>query len=249
MQTSEFETKYLVRYYETGLRRELHITNLMYYFEEVALMQSESRNVGLQYYSDHNVIWILNKWNIVVHKAPVFGQVVRVKTLPVSLYGFMGYRKFWVCDLEGNSLATADSAWIFLNTVNKRPLRVHDDMKKAYGHEGMPEAKLEMPPVPALKTPTFAKEFEVLKADIDLAQHAHNTRYVHWALETVPERLPAENRLVNLTVEYKKETTLGQAIIAETELINVNGSTLCLHRITTADKGVACILSTRWEPQ
>jgi|GEM_PF-154192 medium-chain acyl-[acyl-carrier-protein] hydrolase len=249
MHTNEFENQYQVRYYETGLNCELHITTLMCYFEEVALLQSESRNVGLQYYNDNNVIWILNKWNITIQKAPVFGQVIRVKTLPVSLYGFMGYRKYWVFDQAGSTLATADSAWIFLNSVNKRPLRINDDMKRAYGHNGQPESKLEMPAVPAINNPMYVKELEVLKADIDLARHAHNTRYVHWALETLPDTFQAENRLINLTVEYKKETTLGQAITTETELVPQSGTTLCVHRITAGDKGVACVLSTLWEPR
>lgn len=246
MEGNFFEQSFDVRYYETVGNGELGIINLMNYFEEVALLQSEKCNVGFKYYMENYVIWMLHKWNISIFQYPVFGQQIRIQTLPDSVSGFMGYRKFWVYDTNGTTMASADSAWIFLNTQTKRPARINDDMKHAYGHFGKPDAKMEFPLVATVNNPAYRKTFEVQKSDIDMNNHVHNTRYVHWALETLPEDFLRENRLVNLVVEYKKETTLGQVIASEAEILAENGITVCVHQISNRGNNTACVLSTQW---
>jgi len=246
MEGNFFEQSFDVRYYETVGNGELGIINLMNYFEEVALLQSEKCNVGFKYYMENHVIWMLHKWNISIFQYPGFGQQIRIQTLPVSVSGFMGYRKFWVYDANGAIMASADSAWIFLNTQTKRPARINDDMKHAYGHFGKPDAKMEFPLVAEVNNPAYRKTFEVQKSDIDMNNHVHNTRYVHWALETLPEDFLREHRLVNLVVEYKKETTLGQVIASEAEILAENGLTVCVHQISNRGNNTACVLSTQW---
>ena len=59
MEGNFFEQSFDVRYYETVGNGELGIINLMNYFEEVALLQSEKCNVGFKYYMENNVIWML----------------------------------------------------------------------------------------------------------------------------------------------------------------------------------------------
>lgn len=246
MEGNFFEQSFDVRFYETVGNGELGIINLMNYFEEVALLQSEKCNVGFKYYMENNVIWMIQRWNISIFQYPVFGQQIRIKTLPVSVSGFLGYRKFWVYDKNGATMASADTAWIFLNTQTKRPARVNDDMKHAYGHFGKPDSKMEFPAIAAVNNPVFMKTFEVQKSDIDINNHVHNTVYVHWALETLPEDFLRENRLVNLIVEYKKETTLGQVIASEAEIQEDNGVIACVHRISSKENNTACVLSSQW---
>ena len=250
MAIEPFEQRFVVRFFETDLQGELSVLNFMNFFEEVALQQSEYRGVGLQYYRDNSVIWMLHRWDISIFKAPRYGDEVLVRTLPVSFYGFLGYRKFWVLDNQGATLATADSAWIFLNTQTRRPMRVTQDMKLAYGHDGVPEHKMEMAEATKLQHPTIVKDFEVLKADIDIIKHTHNTKYVNWALETLPEVFLAQNKLTRLTVEYKRETRLGQMVKVETECMAMaNGSTICAHSISNGENAIACALSTQWMPR
>lgn len=241
-----FEQNYRVHFYETDMNQELGVINLLNYFEEVSVLQSEARGVGLEYLRSNNLVWLLHKWSLSIIKPPRFGQVLKIKTLPVSIAGFMGYRKFWAFDENGDTMVTADSAWIFLNTSTKRPTRVNDDMKRAYGHLNTPESKMEMPVVDTLNICTYNKKFEIHYSDIDINRHVNNTRYVHWAIETLPEPFLNEKRLASLIVEYVKETAYGQEINSEVEIIEEDGLFKCSHRITSGAGSKACLLSTVW---
>jgi medium-chain acyl-[acyl-carrier-protein] hydrolase len=243
-----FEKNYTVHYYETGPHQQLRISNLMNYFEEVALMQSEERKVGLDYYWQNGVIWMLHKWNISIHKSPVFGQNIRIRTLPVSIAGFMGFRQFWVYGEHGEILVSAESAWIFVNTQSKRPMRVTEDMKRAYGHLGQPESKLDMPEVPSLQRADFTKEFNVRQADIDINEHVNNVRYVDWALEALPPKLLRNHQLENIQIVFKKETTYGQRISSQVEVLQEAGVICFVHRIVDEQGKEVCALLTSWKP-
>lgn len=248
MDHNYFEKEYTIHYYETGSRQELKITSLMKYFEEAALLQSEERKVGLDYYRENQVVWMLHKWDITVHNYPVFGQRILVRTLPVSMAGFLGYRRFWVFDGAGDPLVSATSAWIFVNTSNKRPIRVTQDMKQAYRNEDRPENKLEMAEIPALQKTDFSREFYVRQADIDINRHVNNVRYVDWALEALPPEILQENRLENIRIVFKKETTYGQKIQSQAEIRDVKEGKCSLHNILDEQGNEACALSLKWQP-
>ncbi len=248
MDHNYFEKEYSIHYYETGRRQELKITSLMNYFEEVALLQSEERKVGLDYYQKNQVVWMLHKWDITIHKVPVFGQRILVRTLPVSMAGFMGYRRFWVFDSAGNTLVSATSAWIFVNTRNKRPIRVTDDMKQAYRNEDRPENKLDMADIPALQKTDFSRGFYVRQADIDINRHVNNVRYVDWALEALPPDMQQEYRLENIRIVFKRETTYGQMIESQVEMRDGDGKKCSLHKILDEQGREACALSIKWQP-
>lgn len=247
MENNYFERDYLIHYYETAQRNELRIPNLMNYFEEVALLQSEERKVGLDYYQKNNVVWMLHKWDITIHKNPVFGQKITIRTLPVSMAGFTGYRKFWVFDSSGVTLMSANSAWIFVNTLNKRPIRVNEDMKQAYRNEDSLEGKLEMPEIPALQKADFSREFNVRQADIDINQHVNNVRYVEWALEALPPEMKKDVRPENIRIVFKKETTYGQMINSQVEVRKEGGMLNSVHRILDNQGREACALMIRWQ--
>lgn len=243
-----FENSYLVHYYETDAHKQLRVTSLMNYFEEVALLQSESKKVGLDYYQKNNVAWMLHKWDINLHRSPVFGQQILIRTLPVSIAGFMGFRKFWVFDENGETLVTADSAWLFINTQNKRPLRISDDMKHAYGHFDQPESRLEIPEIPAISHTDFSNEFKVRHADIDINLHVNNVRYVDWALEAVPVEILRSMMLSAIRIIFRKETVYGQKINSQVQLINQADSVKCIHNIVDEQGRDVCGLLTTWVP-
>ncbi len=248
MQPQYFEKSYLVHYYETAVHQTLRITNLMNYFEEVALLQSHDKQVGLDYYQKHHVIWMLHKWSINLNRSPVFGQQILIRTLPVSVAGFMGFRKFWVLDENGQTLVEADSAWLFVNTSTKRPIRISDDMKHAYGHYNQPESKLEMPEVPGFAQPHFSKEFNVRYADIDINEHVNNVRYVDWALEAIPVEILRSHRLSNIRIIFRKETVYGQKVNSQVQVLFAADSVKCIHRIVDEQGRDVCGLYTAWVP-
>lgn len=246
MSGTPFEHTYRIRYFETGRNQELSITSLMRYFEELALFQSEAAGVGFDYYHRHQVIWMLHQYDIRINRMPRFGDSVLLRTIPESIYRFMGFRRFWVLNQEGEDLVSADSSWLYINTQTRRPLRVSEDMKQAYGHMDNPEARLEMDEIPPMQRIDHEKEFQVRQADIDVNQHVNHVQYVEWALEALPPEITRAWKLRGLQVAFKKETVYGQGIRTRAEVHEDDDGLQCLHAIIGEDGQEKSALRTFW---
>lgn len=242
-----FERNYYVHIYETNLRNELDIPYLMRYFEEMALMQSHAEGVGLDYYQKHDVAWVLHQFDIQIQRLPRFSEVVTLRTQPVSTYKFMGFRKYWVLDSNNKPLITADTSWLFINPKTRRPMRVNEDMKQAYGHAGAEEFKPDMADVPCLERVDLSKSFPVRFSDIDVNNHVNNTHYVEWALEALPPEVRDQGILRNIRIAFKKETAYGEMILSEAQQQQTTDGYQFLHRISTSDGTTRCLLSSHWE--
>ncbi len=244
-----FERKYTVHYYETGIDGKLRVDSLMHYFEELALLQSEAMGVGLEYYRRHGLIWLLHRFDIRLHRLPGFGQKVVVKTLPSSVYRYLGFRKFSVHAPDGGLMAEADSAWLFVDTARKRPVRVNNDMKNAYGYSGLAGEKLHMDDIPAVEGPLGVKQFRVRTADIDINRHVNNVVYVQWAMEAIPARLHENCRLQRIRIAWLKETLAGSRVRVLTRLSGQGPGVDCLQSVRGGDGQEKCRILSRWVPQ
>lgn len=60
---------------------------------------------------------------------------------------------------------------------------------------------------------TYCARFKVHTGDLDSNRHVNNTRYVQWALDTLPVHLSDQFQPRRIRVDYKKETTLGQQVM------------------------------------
>ena len=241
-----FERDYFIHIYETGPDKKLEVPALMRYFEEVALLQSEQQGIGFDYYEKNKVAWMLHQFDIRFSRYPEFGEKVTIRTQPWSVFRFFGFRKYWVLDRDGCELITADTSWLFVNTLNKRPMRVNDDMKRGYGHLENPEERLPMPEMDAPQRTDHAKEFQVRYADIDVNKHVNNTHYLEWALEALPAAIREDCMLQQVRIIFKKETTYGCRIQSLAQVEKTQTGFECLHRIATTDGTERSLLMTRW---
>lgn len=247
MEGTRFEKDYLIHYYETGRNQELSINALMCYFEEMALLQSEAGKVGIDYYLEHQVAWMLTQFDIQIHKPVCFPQTLKIVTQPSGYFRFLGYRDFFVFNPMGEQAITARSAWIFVNTENKRPTKVHDPITIAYGLPLNADTKKEFEPLPQFTLSHHEKEFQVRHSDIDFNKHVNNVKYVEWALEALPLDLHENLRLTRIQIAFKKETHYGMRIRSQVEIQKNEQHTLCIHRILDNQDNEACVLATYWE--
>ena len=244
MNPALFEQEYRIHYYEIDYRKKALITSLMNYLDDVAMCQSEKLGVGVDYLKERNIAWMLYKWDIKIHKYPVYGDSVKVRTLPHSFKKFYAYRLFDILNLQGEKLVSANSAWLLINTSKKRPIKITKDMYRAYHIQSA--EPLEMEEIKQPSSIDVEKEFHVRYSDIDTNRHVNNVKYAAWAIETLPLDIVLNYTLANLKVTYKKETTYGKTIKALTQVLNHSDNITCLHSIVDEDGKVLCLLESRW---
>ncbi|MFZ1730716.1 MAG: acyl-ACP thioesterase domain-containing protein [Bacteroidota bacterium] len=242
----KFTHTYFAQYHDCDTRQRLTALAMMRYFEDIALLQSDSYEVGLTYYATEQVAWLLNKWDIRIQRAPVFKDDVHVLTQPMAMRRFLANRRYEISNEQGEILVEADSQWVFVDLARRRPTRIREDIFRTYGITDEVDA-LPTPPLPREpERGDVMREFHVRKSDIDVNRHVNNIRYVDWALDALPEEIALNATLRRLLIHYKKEVHYGEEVVARTEMRDEEGLAVACHGIYVGEE-LRCALESRWE--
>jgi medium-chain acyl-[acyl-carrier-protein] hydrolase len=237
---------YEIHYYEIDYKKRVLLTSILDYLGDIAIYQSEQVGVGLEYYKNNNIAWVLYKWDINIKRYPLFGEKITIKTVPVGFKRFYAYRRYDLYDEAGQHIGSADSLWFFIDTVRKRPMRVNEDMFKAYGPGKSEEViDIEKPEAPSRIDAEIT--FNVRYSDIDTNKHVNNAKYVSWAIESVPIDIVREYEVRRTKVTYEKETTYGEEVKVVTEIKKGEHDIVCLHKIQDKEGNTLTLLQTTWE--
>jgi medium-chain acyl-[acyl-carrier-protein] hydrolase len=242
-----FEKEYEIHYYEVDYKRRALITSIVDYLGDIATKQSEELGIGIDYLKDHDLGWVLYKWNIDMYEYPVYGEKVLIRTCPCSMKKFYAYRIFELLNSKGELLGKAESIWFLINVEKRRPVRVGEDIFSAYGLTSKDDIALEIENIISLESPDYEKQFSVRYSDIDTNRHVNNEKYIAWAIETLPLDIVLNYTLKNIKVTYEKETTYGENIRILTKVIEQGDEITCLHKILDKGDKELTLLKTFWE--
>lgn len=241
-----YSRDYFIHYYQIDLNLNLSVVGLLRILEDIAILHSDDMGLGLKYYEENNLGWMLIRWHIKINRMPKFKDTVTVITEPKAFRNFYANRFYTVNDREGNVLVDAKTLWAFVNTGTRKPMKVNDDMYKGFQiteEDNIEFTKLEI--VPAISRIDESKSFNVRISDIDTNQHVNNTQYVAWAIEAVPLEVQTQTTLKEITVNYLKETNLGNVVQSNVEITDIHESTECLHSLKSNDVEV-CRVKSVW---
>lgn len=244
----QYSKDYSIHYYNSDIHLNASITSLLRMMEDIAIQQSEERGVGLNFYNTSKVAWMLTRWKVDFIKLPKFNDTLTLRTMPRAFRGFYANREYEFYSKAEELLIKANTLWVFVNTETRHPIKIPDEMFSHYQvtDEDMKSfTKLET--VPAIGRIDHTRQFEVLFKDIDTNQHVNNTLYVEWAVETMPAEIKQSHRMLDLKVNYLKETNIGDKISANLQLDNVDNSVQSICSILCGDLEV-CRVESEWTP-
>lgn len=205
-----YQFKSRVRYSEINSEQQLTLSALLDYLQDCCTFESEELEIGVDYLAREQVAWVLSSWEIQIARYPKMGEEICVGTWPYDFKGFYGYRNFLIKDENGTELVRANSVWVFMDTERMRPIKISDDMVKAYRDkitEGLSgewgDRKVAVPDGGEKKEPVRVARFH-----IDTNHHMNNGKYVLVAEELLPENF----MVGGLRVEYRKAAVLGDTL-------------------------------------
>lgn len=197
-----------IRYSETDSEGELTLVSLLNYFQDATTFQSEDLGVGISYNREMHLVWVLSSWQIVVERAPRFGEEVVIGTMPYEFKGFLGFRNFVMMTKDGQYLAKANSLWSLLSTETGKPAPLTEKMQEKY----QLEERLPMDYAPRkIVIPKDGRREEVLvvkKHHIDTNHHVNNGQFVSMAMEYLPENFAIRQ----MRAEYKMQAFLNDEL-------------------------------------
>ena len=197
-----------IRYSEVDKECNLTLTAMMNYFQDCSVAHSESLDRGVRYLSENHMAWVLSSWQICCDNMPRLFDEVTVSTWAYDMKAFYGYRNFTMDRKNGERLAYANSVWVLVDTLTGRPVKVPEDIINEYGTSPQLEMECSSRKIKVPADMEAGAEMVVPKFFIDSNQHMNNETYVAIAQEL----LPAEFKIKELRVEYKKEAKLGDTI-------------------------------------
>ena len=227
-----------VRYSECDDTGHAGISNILDYLQDACNFQAESLGMGVEYQTQNQIAWILSSWQVDIQRYPRLGEQIKVSTWPYDFYSFYGLRNFQIVSdaHKEEVLVKANSVWVLMDMVKKRPVKLPPEMLERY----VREPKLEMDyldrKLPDFETNQAGEAVWVPRYFIDTNHHMNNARYVLLAERYLPQRVKA-NRI---RAEYKKSAMLGELIYPKytlgdhclsVKLQDENGSTYAVVRM------------------
>ncbi len=212
-----FEINEIIRFSQTDKDLLLKITEMLYFFQDVATLQAEELGVGLSVLEARKMGWFLISWNIEIKRLPAYGEKVVIGTYPYQFRGMIGHRNCYLKTLDGEVLIKADSMWALTDKEKGRMVSIPEDIRSEY-ELGEPLSMTYLGRKIDVPDSAVAAEPIVIRPDhIDFHGHVNNAQYVQMVLGNVNK-----GDIRRLRVEYKKQTTLGEVL---TPYIAVEGKT------------------------
>lgn len=210
-----------VRYSELNHQREiLSASSIINYFQDCSTFQSEELNRGLSYLNSENKMWLLNSWQVEIHKSLRLGDYITIGTWPYDFKGFYGYRNFIILDERKEMAAVANSIWVYLDLVSGRPAKIPENFGETSGYGIEPPYPMEYSNRKIELSGEFTPlpSFTVTKSNIDSYSHVNNGQYIKMAEEYLSDNF----MIKTMRAEYKMQAKLGDVI---TPMVALNNNT------------------------
>jgi acyl-CoA thioester hydrolase len=128
-----FTATYAVRQYELDLLG--HVNNAVYlnWVEQVAIDHVEAMGFGRDWSLAHGGGWVVREHHVTYHRPVLYGDLVRVTTLPQELGAVRGLRRTEIHRASDALLTTeALTEWIWVRLSDGRPTRIPGELLRLY---------------------------------------------------------------------------------------------------------------------
>lgn len=197
-----------IRFSETGGDKKLTLEGILNYFQDCATFHSEDVGLGVETFAGMDRVWVLSSWQICVDRYPDVCENVVITTWPYDFKGFMGLRNFTMKTVQGELLAWANSVWSYLAPSAGRPVKVPEEICRAYHPEPGLDMVYASRKVPLPKQGVPMEPIQVRREHLDCNGHVNNGKYIQLAADFLPE----DFKVAQMRAEYRKQARQGELL-------------------------------------
>lgn len=217
---------------------------LVSYMQEAAW--ENTRDLGISMYDllERGLTWVLQRMRVEMFRYPEHGESVTIETWASGRERVFLHRDFRIYTSGNELLGQATSVWLVMDVVKRQLVSVPEfitQVEVVPTHEPLPFAKGKLP---QLQEPRFTQHIPVRWHDIDLNRHVTNTRYLQWALDTLPLELLEQHELQQLDIIFKAESILGDTVTSAAEPATQEEGSLYLHQLTSQQSDKELVQAT-----
>jgi len=203
-----------IRSYEVDCHHRLSVLSIFNFMQEAASRHAEALGVSIQHLLSENYTWLLSRLKIKIASYPKWKDQIRISTWPSGAQRLFALRDFEFRDKDNQIVAAALSAWLVLDVLKRRPVRIGPFVERLRPLEGDHVLPDTLDKLPGLECRTHEKKFVVRHRDLDINQHVNNVSFVEWLVESIPVRILNAAVLAELEINFLAEAFYEDHILA-----------------------------------
>lgn len=200
-----YKDVYIPRVSDFDRKGKLSYEAILQILEAAGSRHSAMANDNVIEESQQGIAWVLVDWRVSILRRVNSTEELNITTWVRGGSGCaIVYRDFVLTDKTGKEVIKAEAKICLLNIDTGKLIRIGDEMMSAYEPE---ERTVFDSDVPRLRAPIeFMNEHRlfVRRGDIDFNGHVHNTCYIEYALEAIPQDVFDTDAFSNIRIVYSK---------------------------------------------
>ncbi|WP_033829152.1 acyl-[acyl-carrier-protein] thioesterase [Bacillus andreraoultii] len=231
MESITYRTNMHVDLRDVDFAKELKLSTLFSYFQDVASLAAENLGWGIEQLAyKYGVAWVLMRIRVEVTRMPKYNEEITIETWPHEPKRIEFERDFLVRNTRGDILIKASSIWVLMD-INERKLKRNDSIGIQYPavrEERALNNKLS-------KLQDYGNIEKVYKkvigySDIDFNGHLNNSKYVDYVMDVFPIEKHNQFEVKSVEMNFNNEAFPGETIIlykditqSEDDIIYIEG--------------------------
>jgi len=240
-----YQETFKVRSNETDANQNITIPSLASYLQEVAWSHSIELKMSFHDLIPKGLTWVMFRLAMYLEKLPKHGEKVTIETWPSGATAKHAFRDYRVLDANGKLIGTAKSSWVIFDFHQRKVVPLPDFIKNTPIDADRENVEYKQEKISVGKQFELKKDIGVGWYDIDVNRHVNNLSYIRWLLDTLPVNFLQKQRLKELDIVFRAESSLGDQLkLLANQLSSEEGQ--FDHCIVKEDKALI-IAKTEWE--
>ena len=217
-----WETAFRIRAFEVDANDRLKVNTILDYYQDAASIDAERLNIGYTNFIPKGLTWVLSWAKFEFLRFPKFDDEVKIQTWGKKQHKLYSIRDYLMFDSKNKITCRGTSAWLLLDSKSLRPKILPQLFPEIKMHDKL-DALTDLPQklIPASQTEDIYKT-QIRYSDIDLNQHANNTKYVEFMLDCFDKEFQEEHAVKSFTVSFNAESKYGDEIQLKKGIVKKN---------------------------
>lgn len=207
-----FIEEFKIPYAAVDAQLIIQFPRLLEFIMEASLLHTEASGIPLSWFMENNKGWIINNYKIELERYPKWKEKIQIATWPSSKIGFVSERSFSLRDENNIEFGRVQTQWLLLDLLKKKPVRISNELVKAYGEMRDPVAVKDLSSISDHAFIVLDQiGYTISPLDIDTNGHVNNTKYISWAFDV--HNITEKPK--HIFIRYNKECFEGERVLIE----------------------------------